>query len=71
MTEEEISRILSSYGTIEKVLLLINKAHAFIQFSTLEEANQCLAAGDNLYIHTKKITVNYSGRDAIHEDRIN
>ena len=37
-TEGDLSRIFSQFGPILKVLLLINKANAFIEFDSLEPA---------------------------------
>eukprot|EP00347_Sterkiella_histriomuscorum_P014929 403358967 len=41
VTEQELMRVLSyQYGFVEKVLIMIQKAHAFIQFDSLETATK-------------------------------
>ncbi|CDW74237.1 polypyrimidine tract binding [Stylonychia lemnae] len=71
ITEAELMRILSQYGCIERVLILIQKAHAFVQFSSLQEAAGCVLDQENLYIYNKKVHISYSGREYIQDDRVN
>jgi RNA recognition motif-containing protein len=40
--EEDLKRVFELYGPIEKVLIMIQKSHGFIEFKNIEDAKKCL-----------------------------
>ena len=47
---------------------MVQKAHAFVQFSALSQALLCFEDQEQIYLHNKRIYISYSGREAIQED---
>ena len=74
-TQADLEMIFGKFGPIEKVLLLIQKSHAFVQFKNLEDAKRCLREesvdnehkqpDQNLILHDKHLYVSSTNRSEI------
>jgi RNA recognition motif-containing protein len=76
-TDSDLSRLLFKHGLVVRVLLLIHKAQAFVEFASLEMAQECLRQSDEaegrgtgIYLHNSRLHLSYSGRENIEEDRV-
>ncbi|TNV81441.1 hypothetical protein FGO68_gene13942 [Halteria grandinella] len=69
-TEQDLVRIFSAFGPVFKVLLLINKANAFIEFQTQQAAESCIKSTEDIYLHNQKLYVSFSSRETISSDRV-
>jgi hypothetical protein len=59
---------MTSYGvTVVKVLLLINKANAFVELKSIEEAMSIMQLKEEIYLHSHSLGVCYSNRASIED----